>query len=374
MGELAQELKATLAELVAIDSTSARSNLPVIQVLERRLFRAGLTCQRQSWRDDAGVEKANLFVRAGAESAELVLVGHTDCVPFDPAWSDALLLREEGGRLYGRGACDNKAFLACVLHAVERVGPRAGLSLAFTADEEVGCQGAKRLVGAGWARARFALIGEPTGLVPVYANKGYCLAEVTVVGKEGHSAYPEAGVSAIFGAARLVSWLEEAAGGELRREVDERFSPPHTTLNVGIIEGGRAKNIIPGQCRMLVEWRPLPGVPVDGGLALLERLAKRLREVGGGFEVQVRPRRLDAGAQTELTSPLVEFLSRETGAAPATRAFGTEALQLSSLGAQTVVFGPGDIKSAHQTGEFVSVDQLLRAEGILENAIRHFCP
>ncbi len=367
------ELKRTLKALVAIDSTSSKSNLPMLAYLEPRLTAAGFRCERVGYRDEQGVEKANLLATRGDGTPALGLVGHTDCVPFDPAWTEALALTEKDGKLYGRGACDTKAFIACALVAAERSRARAPLAVWFTADEEVGCVGAKQLVERKVRAPRRAIVGEPTSLHPVRANKGYCLGEVEVHGVEGHSAYPEKGASAIFRAARFLSRLEALAATELAREADAAFSPPHTTINVGLISGGKAKNIIPGSCRFTIEWRPIPQQPVERVLKLLERVRDELVAAEPGFRCDIRPLRTDVGADTPAQAELVQFLSSQTRAPPITVAFGTEAPQMIQLGAEAVVFGPGDIRTAHRTGEYVPIDELVRCEQILESTIAHFC-
>jgi acetylornithine deacetylase len=351
-----------------------KSNRPVIDAIEPELRRLGFDCRRQVYVDGAGVEKVNLVSVRGGETPALALVGHTDCVPFDAGWADALRLTERDGRLYGRGACDTKAFVACALEAASRV-PAGGapLALVFTADEELGCHGAKQLVDAGLGRARYAIVGEPTSLRPIHANKGYCLLEVTVEGKEGHSAYPESGASAIFRAARFLRGVEVISRTLLRDQADPRFEPPYTTLNVGMISGGKAKNIIPGQCRFVVEWRPIPSQRTELVPELLERLRGELREQEPDFAATIQVQRMDRGVDTPVSSPVVQFLVQQTGLPAGTVAFGTEAPQMTQLGAEAVVFGPGDIKVAHQTGEFVPVAELVRCEEILERAIQHFC-
>lgn len=371
------DLKHTLAALVAIDTTSARSNLPLIDLLELRLERAGFDCRRHAYLDEGGVEKTNLIARKGEPKAvaDLALVGHTDCVPFDADWKEALLLTEREGKLFGRGACDTKAFVACALHAAEgaRIGAGKTLQLLFTADEEVGCVGAKRLAQEGIGRARYAIVGEPTSLRPIRANKGYCLGEVELRGVEGHSAYPESGRSAIFRAGRFLQKLEARAQGQLRVQTDARFTPPFTTLNVGVISGGKAKNIIPGLCRFTVEWRPIPGQDVTHVRTLLEELAEACRSEEPDFDVTVRVHRMDRGFDTADSSALLRFLVERTGKPADTVAFGTEGPQLVELGAEPVVIGPGDIRTAHRTGEFVPVDELLRCEALLAEAVAHFC-
>jgi acetylornithine deacetylase len=243
----------------------------------------------------------------------------------------------------------------------------------FTADEELGCFGAKQLVDAGVGRARYAIVGEPTQLRPIHANKGYCLLEVAVRGKEGHSAYPDSGASAIFRAARLLERLERYARTELRTEADPKFDPPYTTVNVGIIGGGKAKNVIPGECRFIVEWRPIPSQRTELVPEKVRALVQELAAEEPGFEAEVRIQRMDRGVETSTGSEVVRFLAEATGKPPATVAFGTEAPQMTQLGAEAVVFGPGNIQVAHQTGEFVPVEELCRAEEILERAITRFC-
>ena len=369
-------LQTTLRELVAIDSSSQKSNVPMVEYLEARLRAMGFHCERHGYTDEKGVPKVNLLATRGEGRPELALVGHTDCVPFDPNWTEALTLTERDDKLYGRGACDTKGFIAAALVALERV-PSSELGkpvmALFTADEELGCFGAKKLVDAGVGRARYAIVGEPTSLRPIRAHKGYCLAEVEVHGKEGHSAYPEVGANAIFHAARFLRRLEDVALKVLRRERDESFEPPYTTVNVGTIEGGKAKNVIPGLCRFVVEWRPVPSQPVEQVGELLESLARELREEDEDVDVRVRVVRADRGVDTSPTSEVVRFLEEQSGHAPETVPFGTEAPQLTALGAEAVVFGPGDIRVAHRTGEFVPVPELVRCEEVLEAALRRFC-
>jgi len=369
-------LEGTLRELVAIDSVSSRPNGPLIDLLEARLARLGFGVKRYPYRDAAGVEKVNLVARAGPDVAGgLALVGHTDTVPYDPAWRDALTLTKQGDALYGRGACDTKGFIACALAAAERIDPgtlREPLWLAFTADEEVGCLGAKELLRQGALRPRHAIVGEPTRLQPIRAGKGYCFAEVRVRGVAGHSAYPDRGASAIAGAAELVRGIE-ALAAVLASRPDPAFDPPHTTLNVGVIAGGQAKNIIPESCRFTLEWRPLPGDDRDEVPSYVRELGRRLEAERPRLSVELEILRADAGVDTPADAPLVRFLEAQTGQAAGTVAFGTEAPELSQLGADAVVLGPGDIRVAHRTGEHVPVADLQRCADVLGAAIAHFC-
>jgi acetylornithine deacetylase len=373
----------TLSELVAINSVSSRSNAAIISYLAARCEDAGLTVDRFPHVDDNGLEKINLVALTSVcepqteacAAVELALVGHTDTVPYDPAWAKALSLTKKDGKLFGRGACDTKAFIAAVLTAIKSVDLaklKKPLALVFTSDEEIGCLGAKRLAQAKPFTARFAIVGEPTSLQPMRAGKGYCLAEITVRGREGHSAYPQLGASAIFGAARLIERIEQIAE-ELRSDQRAGFDPPYTTVNVGIIKGGTAKNIIAGECSFTLEWRTIPGQPSDYLLDLVKQAVADLHDQDPDFVCEIDAARADESFETSADSQLIEFLEKSSGNSSGTVAFGTEAPSMIALGAEAVVFGPGDIRVAHRTGEFVPVDQLNECVHILRQTIEHFC-
>jgi len=373
-------VKETLAHLVIIDSVSARSNAEIISYLEDRCRALGFSVRRYPYKDEAGINKINLVCIAGTNSSdaaelELVLVGHTDTVPYDPNWAEATTLTEREGKLYGRGACDTKGFIAAALTAIEGVGMdrlRRPLGLVFTADEEVGLLGAKKLVAQEPFRARNSIVGEPTSLQPIHAGKGYCLAEVFVRGREGHSAYPALGRSAIFRAARLISRIEKIAE-HLKEERHPGFDPPYTTLNVGLIRGGTAKNVIAGECRFTLEWRPIPGQLSDRLLEHLQLAIEAEKISDPDFDCEIDASRADAGFETARDSRIVSLLEEATGKSAGSVAFGTEAAQMIRLGAATVVLGPGDIRVAHQTGEYVSTEQLEGCVKILRQAIERLC-
>lgn len=368
----------TLAKLVSIDSVSSRSNAEIISYLASRCEATGLAFQRFVHLDEAGIEKINLVAvtrGADASSIELALVGHTDTVPYDPAWIEALQLTEKDGKFFGRGACDTKAFIAAALTAVESLDLtrlKEPLALVFTADEEIGCLGAKRLAEARPFNARYAIVGEPTSLQPMNAGKGYCLAEIIVRGREAHSAYPQLGASAIFRAARLIERIE-AIATELQDDQRAGFDPPYTTLNVGVISGGSAKNVVPGECRFTLEWRPIPGQKTDRVLNLVKQAVADLQQQDPDFVCEIHAARADESFETRADSPVVEFLEESSGNRAGTVAFGTEAPNMIALGTEAVVFGPGDIRVAHRTGEFVPIDQLNTCVDILRHAIERFC-
>ena len=289
-------VKQTLAELVAINSISSRSNAEIISYLQARCEERGLQVTTYSHIDANGCEKINLVATTSANAdIELALVGHTDTVPFDPNWTEALQLTERDGKLFGRGSCDTKAFIAAALTATENFELdklKKPLALVFTSDEEIGCLGAKRLAQAKPFAARHAIVGEPTSLQPMRAGKGYSLAEITLRGREAHSAYPQLGASAIFRAARLIERIE-AIAARLKNDQREAFDPPYTTLNVGVISGGTAKNVVAGECHFTLEWRTIPGQPSNHVLDLVREAVEDLKRDDTDLTCEIDAARAD---------------------------------------------------------------------------------
>jgi acetylornithine deacetylase len=358
-----------LSDLVAIPSVSHLSNQPVIDYAMQYL--KGWIVDLHPYKDSAGVEKVNLVARsAPGRVAELALVCHTDTVPFDPAWDGAVKPVVRGGKLYGRGSCDVKGFLACVLASVSSTDVRTlgkPLMIVLTADEEVGCVGAKFLARKKAVQARYTIVGEPTGLHPVRAGKGYALAEIVVRGKGAHSAFPAQGRSAIYDAARVVLRLERVAK-KLATRRNRDFDPPFTTLNVGLIQGGTAKNIVPAECRITVEWRPIPGQDPEWTARLIREELKRL-----GTEASFEVKRMDPPFEPAKTHELSELLESLAHTESTTVSFGTEAVHLRAGSRETIVFGPGDMTVAHKSGEFVPVRELNECVDCLRSAIARLC-
>jgi acetylornithine deacetylase len=356
-----------LSHLIRLPSVSAMSNRPVTDYAASVLSAQGWATRETPYIDEAGIEKVNLIASPPGQNisdcdVDLTFLCHTDTVPYAKDWTKALQPVLQGEMLHGCGACDVKGFLACLLTAA---GSRAtrwidGLRIALTADEEVGCIGSKRLIATDSLRPHRLVVGEPTSLRVARAGKGYCLARITIHGREAHSALPAQGVSAIYAAAHLVSALEELSQ-QLTMETHNLFEPPFTTVNVGTIEGGSAKNIIPGRANLLVEWRPVPGLPPDrvptAIRAMIGHLERRYPGLRGSLEVL----RQQAGFETAADSPLVRLLEGVTGQPATSIAFGSEASVWSAMAEEVVVFGPGDMRTAHSDRECVSVDELASA-------------
>ncbi len=365
-----------LAHLIRIPSVSSSSNRPIIDYARHALHHSGWTTHQTSYRDTSGVEKINLIAAPPHQDPtrqhiDLALVCHTDTVPYAPDWSSALTPTITADHLHGCGACDVKGFLACLLeaaapppHATQTTRWLDGLRIVLTADEEIGCLGAKHLIDHHVIQPRRMVIGEPTSLRVARAGKGYCLTEVVIHGVEAHSAHPEQGASAIFAASHFIRSIETLAH-QLQAHTHNLFTPPYTSLNVGTIHGGTAKNIIPGQCRFLVEWRPIPALPPNLIPGQLQAFADQLHHRDPRLTCSIQHLRQQSGFETPASAPLVQSLL-QASARPATAIpFGSEASIFAAIAEQVVVFGPGDMRTAHSDRECVPLAELSEAVHIL---------
>ncbi|MGI9432461.1 MAG: M20 family metallopeptidase, partial [Myxococcota bacterium] len=299
-------LHEVLRELIAADTVSARANVAAFERLAERVEALGCRVRLQRW-EEGGAEKANLIAWAGPpREGGLVLSGHLDIVPFEdqPGWTrDPLVLTAEGDRLYGRGTTDMKGFIAQCIEALERLDFASltrPVALLFTSDEEVGCQGAGRLVGELPAlfeecpQPKLCWIGEPTSWRVSQSHKGIVVLDVSVRGEGGHSSLPEAGVNAISVAARLIGEIGTVQA-ELRGQRSGKWASlfpdaPYTTFNIGTIRGGTASNMIAEDCHFDVSYRPLPDEdPREVARRVRERL-EALDPVEWGSE---RPARVE---------------------------------------------------------------------------------
>jgi acetylornithine deacetylase len=357
-----------LENLIRIPSVSSLSNRPIVEYAVRVLQGAHWGTRLITHIDAAGLEKVNLITAPHGQNledpeADLVFMCHTDTVPYAADWASALEPFIADGLLYGCGACDVKGFLACLLTAISESNPkevRAGLRLVLTADEEIGCLGAERLIAADLIKPRRIVIGEPTSLHPARAGKGYSLAEVTILGDEAHSAHPRQGKSAIYRAARFITAIEELSA-QLAAEQNDLFTPGYTTINIGTIMGGTAKNIVPGHCKFQVEWRALPGASANSVLQSIARIAEQMKDADASFKSEIKVLRQQVGFETAEDSHLVRSIETLTQRSATSIPFGSEASVLASIAKEVVVFGPGDMRTAHSRRECIPLSELHEA-------------
>jgi len=374
--------RALIERLIAFDTTSRNSNLALVDFV--RDYLAGFGVQSDLVSDETGT-KANLFATIGPEgNGGIVLSGHTDVVPVDgqPWSSDPFRVVEREGRLYGRGACDMKGFIALVLARVpELVEGRLAkpVHLAFSYDEEVGCLGVRRLLAEIARRAirpECCIIGEPTEMRVVSGHKGKLTLHCRVKGRACHSAHTDAGVNAVEYAALLIGFLRgEAERRRTEGPFDGRFDPPYSTIQTGLIRGGNAVNIVPADCAFEFEIRHLPSERPE---ALIERLsayaegtlAPEMHAVAPESGIAFEPQSGYPGLDMDETSEVVRLAQRLSGRNDTgTVSFGTEGGLYREAGIPAVVCGPGSIRQAHKGDEYVELEQLALGEAFLDRLI-----
>ena len=376
------DVLALTRELVGFNTVSANSNQLFARRLSELVDALGFELTTQVLTDKAGQQKLNLVARRSDQNGNyeggLLLSGHMDTVPFRPDQKANLSPQLEGSRLYGRGTCDMKGGIAAILDAAERVkgqGLKAPLTLAFTCDEEVGCLGAKALIGHPAIKSRFAIIGEPTSLTPRRMHKGYYAGRITLFGRAAHSSDPAKGVSAIRALGRVLVGIEamETALKNLPSSVERSaFVPEYATLNVGLVEGGTARNVIAESASFSLEVRPLPGQDMKKFFAQVEAVvAKTAGTVGARMKLELST--TDNAMVTPASSDVVTFLETWSRSRAGSISFSTEGKEFNQMGIESVIFGPGSIDKAHQEDEYVPIEELGKAADAYSDAIAHFC-
>ena len=371
--------KALLAELVAFPTISAQSNRALSEYLVAQLQASGARVWTEP--DNTG-EKLNIFATIGPDcDGGVILSGHTDVVPVaDQPWStDPFTMTERDGKLYGRGTCDMKGFVAaCVTMAPEFAQRNLAVPIhfAFTYDEEVGCFGAQALTASLQQRGikpAAAIIGEPSQMLPVEGHKGCFEYTTWFTGLEGHGSAPDLGVNAIEYAARFMMKLVELRATLKRRApADCPFDPPHTTINMGLLSGGVAHNVIPGKARLEWEMRPVQPSDADFVKETLEHLVQdellpRMRAVCPQADIHTDIVAEVVGLLPERVNPSRDLVMALTGANGAGLVpFGTEAGLFQTIGISSVICGPGSIAQAHKPDEYLEQDQLALCLNMLE--------
>lgn len=369
-----------LDRLVSFPTVSRESNLGLIDWLEGYLASHGIASHRH-WNEDR--KKAALFAHVGPwEEGAVVLSGHSDVVPVDgQSWTtDPWTVTERDGRLYGRGTCDMKGFVALSVWALvegQHRGLRTPLQLALSYDEELGCTGAPPMIAAMQGvlpKGRAVIVGEPSRMAIITGHKGGTGYHVHIKGFEVHSSLLPQGVSAIMEGARLINWANDR-NAEVQAATPAPlaalFDPPFTTLHVGMIEGGTAHNITAADCRFALEMRVVPGDDIAAWEARFTAEATRL-------DAAMKAVRPEAGVhldrffgvpalQPETDGPAEALLRRLTGSnTTGVVSYGTEAGQFQEAGYSAVVCGPGDIAQAHQPDEYLELSEFEASQRLMQ--------
>lgn len=350
-------------------------NRAVVELLAERFAALGFACEVI---DIPGQpHKANLIATKGSGPGGLVLAGHTDTVPFDEQlWQmNPLQMTEKDGRLYGLGSTDMKGFFAVAHEALKAFADtqfKQPLIVVATADEESSMDGARALVQLGRPRARYAIVGEPTGLRPVNRHKGVMMERLHVQGRSGHSSNPALGRNALEAMHAMIAELLR-----LRTELQAKYRDPHftldvPTLNLGVIHGGDNPNRICGHCHLEFDVRLMPGMR---SALLRDEIRARIEPIAAHHGVAFTFTPLFPGVEAfanEQTA-LLQACEKLTGHGAQSVAYGTEAPFFQQLGMDTLVLGPGSIDVAHQPNEYMALDQVQPCIELLQGLVRRFC-
>ena len=370
-----QQLVAT-PSVSSTDSSWDQGNRKVIDLLASWLSDMGFRTEIIDVNSDGS--KANLIATLGTGPGGLVLAGHTDTVPFDEGrWqSDPLQLSERNDRLYGLGSTDMKGFFPLAMAAASQFLDKPlqqPLIILATADEESSMNGARALAAAGRPKARAAIIGEPTSLVPIRMHKGIMMQSVKVIGQAGHSSNPALGNSALDAMHRVMGDLME-----FRAELAQRYSNPlfeiaYPTLNLGCIHGGDSPNRICGSTELHFDLRMTPG---GNNEEVRSDIEKRLAIIAENAGIDIRLESLVKNIppfEQPAGSELVQMAESLTGHTAKAVAFATEAPFLQQLGMETIVMGPGSIDRAHQPDEYMELEQMRPYVDLLQQCIARYC-
>jgi acetylornithine deacetylase len=373
-----------LGRLVGFDTTSREANLPLIDFVEEYLAGWGVPSFRVDYEPG---KKTNLYATVGPEAqGGIVLSGHTDVVPVDgQSWaSDPFKVEERDGRLYGRGTCDMKGFLAVALAMVPEFKTRdlkIPIHLALSCDEEVGCRGVRPLIAHTKQHLpppSAVIVGEPTSMQVVDAHKGALTFMTEVMGHEAHSSCTHLGVNAIMVAGELLSEINRIAEAMRERgDPSHRFDPPYTSVHVGVIEGGTAKNIIPRRCTFMWETRTLPGddpsLVRDRFGAFARRLEPAMKAVAADAGIRTEQTNAVPGLRPERDSPAVH-LALHLAEANGTHAvsYCTEAGLFQEVGIPAIICGPGSIEQAHKPDEYIAIAEIEKCVGFMHR-LAHRC-
>ena len=377
----AQEI---LTKLVSFPVLGGESNTSIITWIKEYVEKYGVETTLVP--NEEGT-KASLHCRIGpAVDGGVILSGHTDVVPVEGQdWTSAPFeLTDKGdGKLYARGSCDMKGFVACCLAALPQMvkaNLKKPIYFAFSYDEEIGCLGAPELAEAIKSHytetPQFAIIGEPSMMVPMVGQKGICIYKTVVKGSQGHSSRIKTEVSAVHEAMRFILWLESKMDSLIEAgKTDDRFNPNHTSIHMGIVKGGIAENVIAQECYFTWDVRTIPSETPEEILAEFEAYCEErkavLRKVFPGFDVEtsfIHP--AVPGLDTKDDQDIVGFVKELAKAeATSTVSYAAEAGQFAEAGFEAIICGPGDIAQAHRADEFIEKDQLDKGVVFMERLI-----
>lgn len=369
-------------DLIAIPSISSsdpswdQSNLKVINQLASWLEELGFS--NQITEVDGAPGKYNLIASLGEGNGGLLLSGHTDTVPYDQGqWlTDPFTVQEKDNRLYGLGSIDMKGFFAFVIEVLKGIDLKKlnkPLHILATADEETTMSGAQQVARQKRIKPDFAIIGEPTGLVPVIMHKGHMSEGIRITGRSGHSSDPDKGLNAIAIMHLVLGELKKVQQQFKDNYSNEHFEVPYPTLNFGAINGGDSPNRICGCCELHIDMRPIPGISTNElFITVKNALAEIEKRYPDSIEIFHLHEPIPA-YQCPQHSELITNTQIYTGNSAQSANYCTEAPFIQQLGCDTVVLGPGHIAQAHQPNEYLDLSFVKPTKAVIEKLIMRYC-
>lgn len=372
----------SLSQLISCSSISStqeswdQGNKEVIQLLatwfEQLGFSIEIQCVPQT------TNKFNLLAKLGSGEGGLLLAGHSDTVPFDEnRWqSDPHKVLNQDDKFFGLGTCDMKGFFAFILEASKNLDAsklKKPLYVLATADEETTMAGARFFAQSQAIKPDVAIIGEPTGLVPVVMHKGHMSHRISVEGKSGHSSKPSLGVNAIEIMHKVIGQLLDLKEKFILNYENKAFDVPAPTLNLGAISGGDNANRICGHCHLDLDLRSLPGMSDDELLNWLSEALKPLAELYPGRISFAEMHPSSPSFEQKKPSTFIDIAEEISGHSCCAVNYATEAPYIQQLGCQTVVLGPGSIEQAHQPNEFLAHSEIDKTNILLTKMIHYYC-
>ena len=373
-----------LAKLVSYPVLGGESNLSIIHWIKEYIESYGIATTLVP--NEEG-NKASLHCRIGpAVDGGVILSGHTDVVPVEgQEWTtNPFELTDKGdGKLYGRGSCDMKGFLACCLAALPEMVKtelKKPIYFAFSYDEEVGCLAGPELAKAIHTdyteKPKYAIIGEPSLMEPIVGQKGIYILETYVNGSAGHSSRIKQEVSAIHEAMRLILWLENKMNQLIEdNRLDERFHPPHSSIHIGLVNGGIAANVIADKAHFYWDLRTIPMDDTESIVAEFKAFCRQreeeLRQIFPGFKIDTIENHPPVPLlDTKADDDVVDLVKRLSGKSKInTVAYASEAGQFANEGFQTAICGPGSIAQAHRANEFIAKEELVKGMQMMRHLI-----
>ena len=373
-----------LAQLVSFPVLGGQSNMSILNWIKEHLNSHGIESYLVPNKEN---NKASLHCRIGpAVDGGVILSGHMDVVPVEGQnWeTDPFVLTDKNdGKLYGRGTCDMKGFLACCLAAIPKMmnaNLKKPIYFAFSYDEEIGCLAAPELARTIKTHyketPKYAIIGEPSMMEPIIGQKGIYIIDTYVTGSAGHSSRIKQEVSAIHEAMRLILWLENKMDTLIEQGItDERFNPPHTTIHIGLVNGGIAPNVIADKAHFSWDIRTIPKDNIDHIINEFEqhcrKREKELREIFPKFKIEnVENHPVVPHLDTQVDDDVVHLIKAVSGNSKwDTVSFAAEAGQFANEGFQAAICGPGSIAQAHRANEFIAKEQLLKGVQMIHQLV-----